>query len=281
MKKSAIYMKHSYLLLLYIMLIVSFLNSCKKEHINNDEKNHKFSVYLNGKYWGTDTLTSKISMNQVFIENSKFRFLKICFEYWQAWYLDIENGYTYFTNLTLTIINIDSINFTYSATFTGSFVLSDSLITLEGKIEQAEYYPKYCATQYNYSEVDTFSLFGYWYLIGYKEYNSNDYNYPPCLLEPEPYIEFRNKNEENNQFLGVFITNFYGGNFIVISSNTLKISNFGHSMVYNCWNFDRSFENDFFETMNNENIDYSITNNVLTIENSTNGKKYFFYKRFN
>ena len=106
MKKSSIYLKYSCLLLMFLFFMFSFLYSCKKEHINDDEKNHKFSVNLNGKYWGTDTLTSRISKNQVSIRNFKFRFSKVCFDYWQAWYFDIENGTTYFENITLSMMNI-------------------------------------------------------------------------------------------------------------------------------------------------------------------------------
>jgi hypothetical protein len=263
-------------------ILIFISNNCKKiDLIDDSADKFVFNVKINDEYWGTDTLTSRISKNQISIRNSKFRFSKVCFDYWQAWYFDNENGSTYFENLTLSIMNIDSFNFTYSAVFSGSFLLSDSLITFEGKIEQAEYFPEYCEIQYKYSEVDTFSIFGQWYLAGYKEFNSTVFNHPPCLVKPDPYIEFENIDDESLRFRGVFIRNSYGGDFIISSPNTFEILSFSHTLVYNCWNFDREYETIFFETMQvGENLNYSITNNVLTLESSTNGKRYVFYKHY-
>lgn len=261
-------------------ILIFISNSCKKtDQIDDSFDKYIFSVKIDDEYWGTDDLTSKISQDQFQITNELFILSKICSENIEGRYYDSEIGWIFIKNFNLSFSIIDSYNKTYSAEFTGKCIINDIEKDISGTIKDANYYSEVCEIQYIQSELDTFSLFGIWYLIGYKENNSNELNYPPCLQVSEPYIEFIKNNEDSNQFRGSIVRNYFSGSFIVSSLNTLEIINFGSTLVYICWDFDREYEAYFYDTLkDNENLYFSIANNILTLDCSTKGKRYFFYK---
>jgi hypothetical protein len=261
--------------------------SCKKEIVLIEENtNHKFSISINGKYWGTDTLHSKISLNQVYI-NTQYTEQDYYFIFTNLYSFssndtfvirlnDPELGWVSLDNYNFTFVHIDSINHRYSAIFDVTFHYSDSIINISGSIDNADYFPEYCEKTYNIIEADTFSLFGQWYLTGYKDSDSEIIHYPPC--EKDPWIIFDNKEVIiDNSFWGLFVRNSFGGNYNIDTLNNISISSFGQTMVYILWNYDRNFEEEFFDSFKDIKK-YHINNNVLTLYVSTTGRRYIFHK---
>lgn len=263
-------------------ILIFISNSCKKtDEIDDSFDKYIFSVKIDDEYWGTDDLTSKISQDQFQITNELFILSKICSENIEGRFYDSEIGWIFIQNFSLSFSIIDNYNKTYSAEFTGKCIINGIEKDISGTIKEAFYFSDVCEIQYSQSELDTFSLYGQWYLIGYNENNSNEYIYPPCLQVSEPYIEFIKNNDDNNQFIGSIVRNSFSGSFIVSSLNTIQIISFESTLVYICWDFDREYETFFFDTLkDSENLNFSITNNILTLESSTNGKRYIFFKHY-
>lgn len=261
--------------------------SCKKEAVLIEENtDNKFSITINSKYWGTDTLYSKISLNQVYI-NTQYNEQDYYFIFTNLYSFssndtfvirlnDPELGWVSLDNYNFTFVHIDSVNHRYSAIFDATFHYSDSIINISGSIDNADYFPEYCKKTYNIIEADTFSLFGQWYLTGYKDSDSEIIHYPPC--EKDPWIIFDNKEDSiDNSFWGFFVRNTFFGQYSIDTLSNISISSFGQTMVYITWNYDRDFEEAFFDTIKDINK-YQIKNNVLTLYVSTIGRRYIFHK---
>lgn len=266
-----------------LTILASF--SCKKDNIVEESINHKFSVIVNGNYWGTDTLYSKFSLDQIYISTS-FYSDEYYFVFTNVWnaptlddieiqFSDPDGAFRIIKNPNFSFTNIDSVNHIYSAIFEVTYNKNDSIINISGTISNAEYFPEYCIKDPTVSTSDTFSLFGVWNIIGYKEENSDKIHYPPC--EDKSYIKLINNGIPNGSYRGMSVRNGYGGSFTYDSTGNISFANFGRYMIYIGFNYDRNYEEEYFESLQEVN-EYLIEYNILYLFVSTTGRTYIFMK---
>ena len=266
-----------------LAILASF--SCNKDNIVEERINHKFSILVNGNYWGTDTLYSKLSLNQVYISTNYntddyyFVFTNVfnapTLDNIEVQFSDPDGAFRIILNPSFSYTSIDTVNHIYSAIFEVTYSYHDSLINISGTICNAEYFPEYCIKDLTVSASDTFSLFGIWDMIGYKEENSDIIHYPPC--ENKSYIELINNGTPNGSYRGVSVRNSYGGSYTYDSTGNISFSSVGRTMVYIGFDYDRNYEEEYFELLP-EVIESLIEYNILNLFVSTTRRTYIFIK---
>ncbi len=258
---------------------ISFFACCKDDIIDSEPKGNVFSVLIDGIYWGTDSVYSRISFgnNQVYVGNNSFRFYMIYPEPDILLYIDSEGKSTFIQDFDFTFTHIDEHKQKYSAVFSGIINKNGTSRNLSGQITNASYFEDWCEIPFNIVYADTFSFLGTWNFVGYHELDSHEIFYPPC--NKHLWIRFEDSPSIGLIFKGTYCRNFFGGTFNLNENNIIEFNLTYKTKVYISWNYDREYEVEFFQWISdNQLMTYKKNNNILSLTGTNTGRTYIVQK---